>query len=141
MKIDTSKCNNWKSDGRMGYRCHRPATGDDGLCNICRAAKKRGDAKRKASDDAFSAKREREAAIRNRVQRLADETGVDVEPYYRWSSGKYLDNKVVVPLDWFIKVTEALERIASNAVMSDVESYMRLPDIAMQALAGEKVEP
>ena len=43
--MNDTRCSNERSmSGRWSLvRCSRRATGDDGLCNVCRAAKKRGE--------------------------------------------------------------------------------------------------
>jgi hypothetical protein len=60
-----TRCKNMKEQGGLRFpaRCHRDATGDDGLCNICRAAIERG-------------KRKQEENIRER--RIADQRRYDL---------------------------------------------------------------
>ncbi len=63
---ETTQCRNWTGTGRFDARCYRDATGDDGLCNICRAAIKRGEERTRKSMERHEAKRKARADRKRR---------------------------------------------------------------------------
>lgn len=71
----TEKCGNFlqPKGGGPSYRCIRPSTGSDGLCNICRAAKARGRVLEARSLARYQERRERSEALareRRRYERI-----------------------------------------------------------------------
>lgn len=59
--------------GGPSHGCNRPATGSDGLCNICRAAKARGRVLEARSLARYQERRERSEALareRRRYERI-----------------------------------------------------------------------